>query len=173
MYVLKFLNSLLNYASDTAQMMKFSMKDFLGKCDLIRWKLQVWSHLLNKSLMENFIFKAVSLDVLNYVHLITQNNINVTKILSELPLCSEICSPTNNNDVLLKKVSSHVYKCYSISCNFKICQKTIHFSFDTTLEWTKKISLQFPRQLAKKKVLTWAAGNFFCPFKLYLVSLVT
>ena len=36
--------------------MKFSMKDFFSKCDQIRRKLRIWSHLLKKSLMENFIF---------------------------------------------------------------------------------------------------------------------
>ena len=39
--------------------MKFSIKDFFSKCDQIRRKLQIWSHLLNKSLMENLIFCAV------------------------------------------------------------------------------------------------------------------
>ena len=39
--------------------MKFSIKDFLSKCDQIRRKLWIWSHLLKKSLMENFIFCAV------------------------------------------------------------------------------------------------------------------
>ena len=34
---------------------KFSMKDFFSKCDPIRWKLQIWSHLLKKYFMENFI----------------------------------------------------------------------------------------------------------------------
>ena len=37
----------------TAQKMKIS------KCDQIRRKLPVWSHLLKKSLMGNFIFCAV------------------------------------------------------------------------------------------------------------------
>ena len=37
----------------TAQKMKFSIKDFFSKCDQIRRKLQIWSHLLNKFLMEN------------------------------------------------------------------------------------------------------------------------
>ena len=36
--------------------MKFSIKDFFSKCDQIRSFLWIWSHLLNKSLMENFIF---------------------------------------------------------------------------------------------------------------------
>ena len=40
----------------TAQKIKFSIKDLFSKCDQIRRKLRIWSHLLNKSLMENFIF---------------------------------------------------------------------------------------------------------------------
>ena len=44
---------------NTAQKMKFSIKEFFSKCDQIRRKLRIWSHLLKKSLMENFIFCAV------------------------------------------------------------------------------------------------------------------
>ena len=44
---------------DTAQKMKFSIKDFFSKYDQIRRKLRIWSNLLKKSLMENFIFCAV------------------------------------------------------------------------------------------------------------------
>ena len=35
--------------------MKFSIKDFFSKCD----QNVIWSHLMKKSLMENFIFCAV------------------------------------------------------------------------------------------------------------------
>ena len=45
---------------NTAQKMKFSIKDFFSKCDQIRSFLRIWSHLLKKSLMANFIFCAVS-----------------------------------------------------------------------------------------------------------------
>ena len=45
--------------NDTAQKMKFSIKDFFSKCDQIRRKLRIWSHLLKKSLMENFVFCVV------------------------------------------------------------------------------------------------------------------
>ena len=45
----------------TAQKMKFPIKDFFSKCDQIRSKLRIWSHLLMKSLMENFIFCVVLL----------------------------------------------------------------------------------------------------------------
>ena len=51
----EYISSLL----DTAQKMKFSIKDFFGNCDRIRRKLQIWSHLPKKSLMENFILCAV------------------------------------------------------------------------------------------------------------------
>ena len=46
-------------ATCTAQKMKFSIKDFSSKCEQIRRKLQIWLHLLKKSLMENFIFCVV------------------------------------------------------------------------------------------------------------------
>ena len=43
----------------TAQKMKFPIKDFFSKCDQIRSFMRIWSHLLKKSLMENFIFCVV------------------------------------------------------------------------------------------------------------------
>ena len=39
--------------------MKFSLKDLFNKCDQVRRNLRIWSHLLNKTLMENFFFFAV------------------------------------------------------------------------------------------------------------------
>ena len=45
--------------STNAQKNKFSIKDFFSKCDQIRRKLKIWSHLLKKFLLKNFIFCAV------------------------------------------------------------------------------------------------------------------
>ena len=39
--------------------MKFSIKDFFSKFDQIRSFLRIWSHLLKKYLLKNFIFRAV------------------------------------------------------------------------------------------------------------------
>ena len=39
----------------TVQKMKFSIKELFSKCDQIRYFMQICSHLLKKSLMENFI----------------------------------------------------------------------------------------------------------------------
>ena len=44
----------------TEQKIKFSIKYIFSKCGQIRRKLQIWSYLLKKSLMENVIFCEVS-----------------------------------------------------------------------------------------------------------------
>ena len=54
--------------------MKFFMKDFFSKRDQIRSFLRIWSHLLKKSLMENFIFLAVIFSTLH----ITEWGRNIT-----------------------------------------------------------------------------------------------
>ena len=40
--------------------MKFSAKDFFSKCDQIRRKLRIWSHLLKKSIMMTLFFGSVN-----------------------------------------------------------------------------------------------------------------
>ena len=49
------------YYLNTAQTMKFSIHDFFRKCNQIRRKLLIQSHLLKKSLIENLIEKLLSL----------------------------------------------------------------------------------------------------------------
>ena len=44
---------------NTAQNMKFPIKDLFSKCDHIRWKLRIWLHLLKKSLIENFFCAVI------------------------------------------------------------------------------------------------------------------
>ena len=52
----KSLKFLIKITYITSQKMKFSIKGFFSKCDQIRRWLRIWSHLLKKSLIENFIF---------------------------------------------------------------------------------------------------------------------
>ena len=47
----------------TAQKMKFSMKGFFSEYDQILRNLRIWSHLLKKSFMENFIFCTVAISL--------------------------------------------------------------------------------------------------------------
>ena len=50
------MKAILLGLTSTAQKMKFFIKDFFSKCGQIRSFLWIWSYLLKKSLMENFIF---------------------------------------------------------------------------------------------------------------------
>ena len=50
-----YILQLIDLVTITAQKLKFSNKDVFSKCDQIRSFLRIWSHLLQKSLMENFI----------------------------------------------------------------------------------------------------------------------
>ena len=50
-----------NECLNTTQEMKFSTKDFFSKCEH-RSFLRICSHLPKKSLMENYIFRAVKVE---------------------------------------------------------------------------------------------------------------
>ena len=67
----------------TAQKMKFSITDFFSKCDQIRRKLRIWSHLLTKSVMENFIFCALCQICIQHLESVLSANfqVNLTKFV--------------------------------------------------------------------------------------------
>ena len=60
-YFQKFLIKATVEVSDVPlhKKMNISIKDFFSKCDQIRRKLRIWSYILKKFLMENFIFCTV------------------------------------------------------------------------------------------------------------------
>ena len=68
--------------------MKFSIKDFSSKCDQIHRKLRIWSHLLEKSLTENFIFCAVI-----WVNISNIINSLLCNVLDYKETIQLICSP--------------------------------------------------------------------------------
>ena len=68
-------------AISTAQKMQFFIEDFFSKCDQICSFLRIWSHLLKKYLMENFIFYAV---------IITEFDVKVTRGLQCVATSIEI-----------------------------------------------------------------------------------
>ena len=114
--------------------MKFSIKDFFSKCDQIRRKLRIWSHLLKKCLMENFIFCAVVLTMYIFLNLysfyilhgcsVSRNNpyINFGAIL-----CFTLNLSLMNCESILflaihqkSKLDLHVVRVKSLSCNLLI-----------------------------------------------------
>ena len=86
--------------------MKFSIKDFFSKSDQICRKLRIWSHLLKKSFMENFVFCAVcgvqklmshwNCPFLARTGISFQNSLHIFKLLIMFDVqywkCNNICS---------------------------------------------------------------------------------
>ena len=76
--------------------MKFSITDFFSKCDQICRKLRIWSHLLKKSMMGNFIFCAVAFKQLGYycalaaMHSCTLHALKFTAFLLSDGCCHQI-----------------------------------------------------------------------------------
>ena len=70
---------------NTAQKMKFPIEDFFSKCDQIRSFLRIWSHLLKKSLMGNFIFCAVKYYHYNLAKIFFEEKFS-DKSLSKIPI---------------------------------------------------------------------------------------
>ena len=64
--------------------MKFSIKDFFSKFDQTRSFLRIWSYLLKKSLMENFIFLCSDIPTIAHVYTLFDNpNVYLTIIRSQ------------------------------------------------------------------------------------------
>ena len=74
------------YVTNTAQKMKFSIKDIFNKCDQNRRDLRTWSHLLKRSLMENFIFCVVK-DALDKYISCSEYHIQIHYRCTFLPSC--------------------------------------------------------------------------------------
>ena len=72
---------------DTAQKMKFSIKGFISKCDQICSFLRIWSDLLKKSLMENFIFEQFEIIIAfanqNGRPLETEDKVNLALLINK------------------------------------------------------------------------------------------
>ena len=78
--------------------MKFSIKDFCSKCDQIRSFLGIWSHLLEKSLMENFIFFFTVIMGRSWLHFIT--NFGLNEVLTNHDLNPQM-TPSYRNSQLI------------------------------------------------------------------------
>ena len=75
--------------------MKFSIKDLFSKCDQILSFMRIWSHLLKKSLMENFIFCLVILKV--YLYLLRKGSLEKTLQVSIADNVSKTFFGLNDN----------------------------------------------------------------------------
>ena len=99
--------------SFTAQKMKFSIEDFSNKCDQLRSFLWIWSNLLKKSSMENFIFCAVKVSP-ECIHRVPSCSIFVCSVCYFRAICglnkSSFCHKT-----LHKKIKNYTVRRVSYS----------------------------------------------------------
>ena len=79
--------------------MKFSVKDFCSKSDQIPSFLRTWSHLLKKSLIENFLVLAV---IITQVFVL--QNFRITKLGWEETYSKMWCTEAATRGVLWEKV---------------------------------------------------------------------
>ena len=84
----------------TAQKMRFSIKDFFSKCDHIRSFLRIWSHLLKKALMENFIFCAVKSTAQICTTIFLSLSLPLSQIINFISLLQTIVGNNANQFVL-------------------------------------------------------------------------
>ena len=87
--------------------MKFPNKGFFSKCDQIRSFLRIWSHLLKKSLMENFTFCAV-------YFLLNWNNCRINSFPMDMVLDADPTHMTSKACSLL--CHKHSYRISSDKC---------------------------------------------------------
>ena len=89
----------------SAQKMKFSIKDLFSKCDQIRRKQQIWSHLLKKSLKGKLHFlcsgNKISSDIL--LNKLCLKNINIMLRTNRLRWVGHVC----RSEGFIKKCTQH------------------------------------------------------------------
>ena len=109
--------------------MKFSIEDFISKCGQIHGILQIWSHLLKKLLMENFMYCVVAPVVklaqiwqpcFIYLSLWNQKNFHPSFFMTRLDIMFRLYIVTNSHETrcLQNNISGGLHSyCNS---NFKI-----------------------------------------------------
>ena len=129
----------------TAEKMKFSIKDFCNKCDKIRRKLWIWSHLLKKSLMENFIFCAVSENYMVYRSL-SHPSRNISDSSDSRIYQNSLVSHPNISEAVSQSTTSNtvLWKCIAISF------KWVYINCFNKIRFLAKISSKL-----QKNVLFW------------------
>ena len=102
---------------------KFSMKNFFSKCDQIRRKLRIWSHLLKKSLVTNFIFCAA----MSMSHHVNEEHILKVALLGTL---------THDKAVDTWEIVLNLYVEFSNLCN--VLENVLLFSNLKNFPWYEK-----------------------------------
>ena len=110
---------------ETMDKKKFTIKDFSSKCDQIRSFLRIWSHLLEKSLMKNFIFCAAKVRDFPYCLLFARWSYKILTTWLSNPNATDLVvnkfprRQSKTLDKSFKKQPPEVFYIYLRSTNFR------------------------------------------------------
>ena len=150
--------------------MKFSIRDFFSKCGQIRKKLRIWSYLLKKSLMENFIFCAVFTLISWCGNFVEKQSF---RMISDSPkIMSKLCLSTKfpHQDIrwnygIFRSEGLYVQRIfsqYSLSITHILPQKNSGlWSLDIDLKWVeRRVSSRIsrPEMFLRKGIWKYAAN---------------
>ena len=155
----------------TAQKMKLSVKNFFSKCDQIRRKLQIWSHLLKKSLMKNFIFCAVSKSVCFAA------DFHLTLWLCYLKSTMAL-TKVNEIEYILLFISDSWYNCKTLLTKVDCADKFFSFSVlmiifkrCTSCTWAGKLSFSSASEktlfiVERRRIISLKKTNYYYFFQI-------
>ena len=124
--------------------MKFPIKDFFSKCDQIRRKLRIWSHLLKKFLMKNFTFCVVyKMQILSIL-----KNFNAFQLMYYISMHFSLEHAVQNNPNVSSDTLcfSRSWKTVDIPCgkNVVFRNQSLKVNFGKVQgPWSKNTVLQF------------------------------
>ena len=105
--IVEHVNTMLFWVTtDTVQKMKFSIKDFSSKYDQFSRKLEIWSHILEKSLMENIIFCVVRMIADIFYPIFTLKITVLVCFIQKKLNCSGLLYPLLHQDIALDPLDS-------------------------------------------------------------------
>ena len=151
--------------------MKFSVKNFFSKCDQIRRKLQIWSHLLKKSLMKNFIFCAVSKSVCFAA------DFHLTLWLCYLKSTMAL-TKVNEIEYILLFISDSWYNCKTLLTKVDCADKFFSFSVlmiifkrCTSCTWAGKLSFSSASEktlfiVERRRIISLKKTNYYYFFQI-------
>ena len=133
----------------TAQKMNFSIKDFCSKCDQIRRKLQIWSHLWKKSLIKNLTFLCSVCICRHLLKSMNPRTFSLSVLISNTARMKKLFSYQETFNCKLETSTLYVTLCQHkrISCYINInnrkycarqdpCSIIVSFIYFDTREWT-------------------------------------
>ena len=109
-WVFHLITGIYRFPFSLHKKIKFSIKEFFSECDQICSFLRIWSHLLKKSLMENFVF---------CVHCFLQRVVGKSDKLQMFPLSDSLVTSSSFEQIIFRSRNESTNLCRRLSISDK------------------------------------------------------